>query len=214
VSKLPSKRVLVTGACGTVGKELVKQLLEEHHVLELIALDNNESELFLLEQHFSQHPHASFFLADIRDRDKLTNKMQGINIVFHAAAYKHVTLCERSPFEIDTLQCVRIALEHPPDNGELKIFNQFTETFSVNDLAERIQEVGKDFNLNVQIQHMDNPRKEAEKHYYNPRYTGLLELGLQPNYLTRDVLGRMIEYVMKYQDNIREDQIFRKVKWD
>lgn len=93
------KRILVTGACGTVGRELVHQLLIHCQPAELIALDNNESELFFLEQLFSDYKQASFFLADVRDRDKLCRKMQGIDIVFHCAAFKHVILCERSPFE-------------------------------------------------------------------------------------------------------------------
>jgi FlaA1/EpsC-like NDP-sugar epimerase len=96
---LNGKRILVTGACGTIGRELVHQLLIKHTIEELVALDNNESDLFFLEQQFADHPEASFFLADVRDRNKLTRKMQGIDIVFHAAAYKHVIFCERSPFE-------------------------------------------------------------------------------------------------------------------
>jgi len=88
---LKNKRILVTGACGTVGSELVRQLLEEgFDPLEVVALDNNESELFFLEQRFIRHENARFFLADIRDRDKLCRKMKNIDIVFHAAAYKHV----------------------------------------------------------------------------------------------------------------------------
>lgn len=96
---LKKKRILVTGACGTVGRELVRQLLEDRQVEELIALDNNESEIFFLEQCFQHHSEASFFLADVRDRDKLGRKMKGVNVVFHTAAFKHVILCERSPFE-------------------------------------------------------------------------------------------------------------------
>lgn len=94
-----SMRVLVTGACGTVGKELVRQLLEDYSVGELIALDNNESELFFLEQQFLAYPNTRFILGDIRDLSKLERVMRGIDVVFHAAAYKHVILCERSPFE-------------------------------------------------------------------------------------------------------------------
>ena len=62
-----NKRVLVTGVCGTVGKELTRQLLADHKVGELVGLDNNESELFFLEQAFSKYDHANFFLADVRD---------------------------------------------------------------------------------------------------------------------------------------------------
>ncbi len=93
------KRVLVTGACGTVGKVLIRQLLEDYQVKEIVGLDNNESDLFLLEQRFSDYPNAAFSLADIRDRDKLCRKMDQIDIVFHTAAFKHVIMCERSPFE-------------------------------------------------------------------------------------------------------------------
>jgi len=98
-TSLDHKRVLVTGASGTVGRELVRQLLEGSGVEEIIALDNNESELFFLEQEFCDRDRVRFFLADIRDKDKLNRKMKGIDAVFHTAAFKHVILCERSPFE-------------------------------------------------------------------------------------------------------------------
>jgi len=96
---LKNQRILVTGACGTIGNELVTQLLETHSVGEQVALDNNESKLFLLEERFGDHPEAGFFLADVRDRAKLTRQMRGIDLVFHAAAFKHVLACEKSPFE-------------------------------------------------------------------------------------------------------------------
>jgi FlaA1/EpsC-like NDP-sugar epimerase len=93
------KRIAITGACGTVGSELVRQLLEVHHPSELICLDNNESELFFLEQRYSAYGQAFFFLADIRDGEKLAKVFRDVDIVFHVAAYKHVILCERSPLE-------------------------------------------------------------------------------------------------------------------
>jgi len=93
--------ILVTGACGTIGSALIQSLLSNQNSTTntLIGIDNNESELFFLDQRYLSDPRASFFLADIRDKDSLTSIMRGIDIVFHAAALKHVVMCERSPKE-------------------------------------------------------------------------------------------------------------------
>ena len=98
---LKKKRILVTGACGTVGSELVRLLLTDdiYQPSEVIGLDNNESELFFLDQKYLSDDRAFFVMGDIRDQAKLDRVMQDIDIVFHAAAKKHVILCERSPFE-------------------------------------------------------------------------------------------------------------------
>lgn len=97
---LNGKRILVTGACGTIGSELIRLLLEDgYNPSEVIGLDNNESGLFFLEQRFMKYKKAAFFLADIRDYEKLNRKMAHVDIVFHTAAFKHVVLCERSPYE-------------------------------------------------------------------------------------------------------------------
>nr|CDQ32852.1 UDP-N-acetylglucosamine 4,6-dehydratase (inverting) [Virgibacillus halodenitrificans] len=93
------KTVLVTGGCGTVGRELVKQLIQKYSVKELIVLDNNESELFLLAETYRDYGNAHFFLCDIRDESALTRKMESTDIVFHTAAFKHVILCEQVPHE-------------------------------------------------------------------------------------------------------------------
>jgi UDP-sulfoquinovose synthase len=113
----------------------------------------------------------------------------------------------------DTLNCVRLALENPAPAGELQIFNQFTETFTVNELAERVVRVGKTLGLPVEIKSVDNPRKEAEDHYYNPAHTGLLNLGLEPNYLTDEVLAKLMTVVMSHREKIKRNTIFRGVKW-
>lgn len=97
--ELSGKRVLVTGACGTIGSELIRQLLEDNTVGEVIGIDNNESDLFFLEQKYAKYAHASFSLADVRDPFKISRKMRDMQVVFHTAAYKHVILCERSPFD-------------------------------------------------------------------------------------------------------------------
>lgn len=99
MNRFKEKNVLVTGACGTVGSELVNQLLNAFGVKSLIAIDNSESELFFLQQRFQSFDNASFYLADIRDRAKLTRLFKDVDIIFHAAAFKHVVLCESSPFD-------------------------------------------------------------------------------------------------------------------
>jgi len=113
----------------------------------------------------------------------------------------------------DTLQCVYLAAENPPKEGDLRIFNQITETFTVNELAEKVKQVGSKLGYDVKINHIENPRKEAEEHYYNPKYTGLIELGLKPHPLTEEVLIGMFEIVEKYKDNINPTCIFRGIKW-
>lgn len=99
MKKFEGKSILVTGACGTVGAELVKQLLTDNTYAprELIGIDNNESALFFLDQRYLDDSRAHFYVTDIRDRDALIEMMKGVDIVFHAAALKHVILCERSP---------------------------------------------------------------------------------------------------------------------
>jgi UDP-sulfoquinovose synthase len=113
----------------------------------------------------------------------------------------------------DTLNCIRLSVENPADKGELRIFNQFTETFSINELAQKVKAAGSKLDLVVKIQHVDNPRLEAEEHYYNPRHTGLMELGLKPHCLSEDVLAQMMAFVKKNKTQIRPDQFYPKIKW-
>ena len=113
----------------------------------------------------------------------------------------------------DTLQCVELAMTKPAQKGELRILNQFTETFSVNQLAEKVQQVGNQMKLNVAIKAIDNPRKEKEDHYYNPAHSGLLDLGLQPNYMTDDVVAGMLEKILPYQERIDTQKILPRVRW-
>jgi len=114
----------------------------------------------------------------------------------------------------DTLQCLRLSLENPADKGELRIFNQFVETFSVNELADKVKASGERLGLKVEIKSLPNPRKEMEEHYYNPAHTGLLELGLKPHYLTDDAVDEMMKIIIRYKDRIQKDCIFRDVKWN
>jgi len=113
----------------------------------------------------------------------------------------------------DTLQCVGLALAHPANAGEFRVFNQFTETFSVNELAERVAQAASTLGLKTTIRNIENPRKEAEEHYYNPMHTGLLELGLKPHLLTEDVIGGMLRYVQRHNAGIQEVHILPQVRW-
>ena len=113
----------------------------------------------------------------------------------------------------DTLQCVTLAVESPVDAGELRILNQFTETFSVNDVAAITKRVGDELGLDVQVESIENPRKEPEDHYYNPAHSGLIELGLQPTFLTDDVMRGMLELVLAHREAIDTSRIFPRVKW-
>jgi len=114
---------------------------------------------------------------------------------------------------LDTLQCIKLATDSPVGPGELRILNQFTETFSVNDLATQVERVGNSLGLDVAVESIENPRKEPEDHYYNPAHSGLTELGLEPHYLTDERLAEMIELVQKYKHRIRSEQILPRVRW-
>jgi len=113
----------------------------------------------------------------------------------------------------DTIQCVDIAVRNPPANGECRVFNQFTETFSINDLAYLVRDAAKKLNLDVKIDHVQNPRVELEEHYYNPKHSKLVELGLEPNLLSDVLVEEMIGYIGKVRDAIRADTIRPSVKW-
>lgn len=101
MSYLSGKKIFITGACGTVGSELVRLLLTDpsYKPAEVVAIDNNESQLFFLDQQYLNDPRAHFFVGDVRDSENLKRMIKGIDVVFHVAALKHVVLCERSPLE-------------------------------------------------------------------------------------------------------------------
>jgi len=114
---------------------------------------------------------------------------------------------------IDTLQCIRLALENPADKGELRIYNQFTECFSVVELADKIKKAGEALGLKVSIQEVKNPRVEKEEHYYNPVHTGLKKLGLKPHLMSEERLTEMLEIVLRYKNRIRPENFLRNISW-
>ena len=113
----------------------------------------------------------------------------------------------------DTLQCVELAALNPADRGEFRVFNQFTEQFSVLELAERVAAVAKDMGLNPEISHLENPRVEKEQHYYNAKHTKLMDLGLKPHLLSDDLIRELIETADRYKDRVDFSVIAPNATW-
>jgi len=113
----------------------------------------------------------------------------------------------------DTVRCVELAIAHPADKGQFRVFNQFTELFSVGDLAMMVKKAGTAMGLNVEINHLENPRVELEEHYFNAKNTKLLNLGLQPHYLSDSLLDSLLNFAVKYKRRVDENHILPKVSW-
>ncbi|NEP87663.1 MAG: NAD-dependent epimerase/dehydratase family protein [Okeania sp. SIO2C2] len=113
----------------------------------------------------------------------------------------------------DTVRCMEIAIANPAESGKFRVFNQFTEMFSVQKLAEMVKEAGKTMDLDVQINHLDNPRVELEQHYFNAKNTNLLELGLKPHYLSDSLLDSLLNFAIKYKERVDKNHILPKVSW-
>jgi len=113
----------------------------------------------------------------------------------------------------DTVRCVEIAVSNPANPGEFRVFNQFTEMFSVNDLAQHVQKAGSTLGVKVEVKKLENPRVEAEDHYFNAKNTSLLDLGLQPHYLSDSLLDSLLNFATKYKGRVDQSQILPKVKW-
>lgn len=114
---------------------------------------------------------------------------------------------------LDTLQCVDLALSTPAKHGELRILNQFTETFTVNDLALRVKSAAKLLGIDVEIEHIANPRKEKEEHYYNPAHSGFADLGLRPHLLSDSVLAEMLQTIERFKSRIDVRKMLPRVSW-
>ncbi|MBF2035470.1 MAG: NAD-dependent epimerase/dehydratase family protein [Leptolyngbyaceae cyanobacterium T60_A2020_046] len=113
----------------------------------------------------------------------------------------------------DTVRCIEIAVNNPANSGEFRVFNQFTEMFSVGDLAMMVKKAGNTLGINVEINNLENPRVELEEHYFNAKNTNLLDLGLQPHYLSDSLLDSLLNFAVKYKDRVDGNQILPKVKW-
>jgi UDP-sulfoquinovose synthase len=116
----------------------------------------------------------------------------------------------------DSMQCLTLAIENPPDRGEYRTFNQFEEVYSIFDLADKVKKVGDKHGLNVRIEALENPRIEAEEHYYNPDHQHLLDLGYQPTHDMEAELDLMFEDLIPHMDRIesRKEAQFPDIRWD
>jgi UDP-sulfoquinovose synthase len=113
----------------------------------------------------------------------------------------------------DTVRCIEITIANPAARGELRVFNQFTEQFSVLDLAFMVQRASEKMGLQAEVRHLENPRVEKEEHYYNARNTQLRSLGLEPHCLSNSLLDSLLHFAIRYRDRVDEKQILPHVSW-
>ena len=114
----------------------------------------------------------------------------------------------------DTIACVELACDNPSDRGDFRIFNQFTEQFSVSDLAEKVRASGERTGLQVKVNNIDNPRVEQENHYYNAKHSKLVDLGLTPHLLDADTIDTMLATVCSNCENVDTKVFTPRIKWD
>jgi UDP-sulfoquinovose synthase len=113
----------------------------------------------------------------------------------------------------DTVRCMEIAVANPAAEGEFRVFNQFTEQFSVLDLALMVKKAGEDAGMKVEVDHVKNPRVEKEAHYYNAKNTQLKDLGLVPHCLSESLLTSLLQFAIRYRDRVDKAQIMPTVTW-
>jgi len=113
----------------------------------------------------------------------------------------------------DTVRCIEIACQNPAARGECRVFNQFTEQFSVLELARMVQAAARKIGMPVEIDFLPPPRVEAEAHYYNAKHSKLVDLGLQPHHLSDSLLDSLMSIAIKYSDRIDSSLFLPQVEW-
>lgn len=114
---------------------------------------------------------------------------------------------------MDTLQCVELAVIYPPEKGEYRVFNQFTEVFSVRELADAVVKEAAKLGYKTKAEHLPNPRVELESHYYNPKHSKLVDLGLKPVLLSNTLIDTMLVKISKFKNRIREKNLLPDIQW-
>ena len=113
----------------------------------------------------------------------------------------------------DTMACVELAIRNPADRGELRVYNQFTEQFTVNELAAQVAESATELGFQPNVVHTDNLRVEAEEHYYNAKHTKLIDLGLVPNLLGPELIRSMLHRIERYVDRVDRSKLLMGIRW-
>jgi UDP-sulfoquinovose synthase len=113
----------------------------------------------------------------------------------------------------DTVRCIELACLNPAERGEFRVFNQFTEQFSIQQLAELVVDAAAKLGVEATIKPLENPRVELEEHYYNAKHTALLDLGLEPHYLSDSLLDSLVNIAIEHRDQVDMDLILPRVNW-
>jgi UDP-sulfoquinovose synthase len=113
----------------------------------------------------------------------------------------------------DTVRCIELACMNPAAPGECRVLNQFTEQFSVLELAHMVKTAARQMGLRVEIEHLPSPRVEAEEHYYNAKNSRLIDLGLRPHFLGDSLLDSLMNIALKYQDRVDVSLFHPQVEW-
>ncbi|HZS53040.1 MAG TPA: NAD-dependent epimerase/dehydratase family protein [Bryobacteraceae bacterium] len=113
----------------------------------------------------------------------------------------------------DTVRCVELACLNPADRGECRVYNQFTEQFSVLQIAQLVSIAARKLGLMVDIDHLPDPRVESEDHYYNAKHSKLIDLGLMPHYLSDSLLDSLLNIAIRYRERIDPSIFMPQVDW-
>ena len=116
----------------------------------------------------------------------------------------------------DSMQCLTLALENPPEHGEYRVFNQFEEVYNLTQLALKVQRAAAGLGMEVEVRSVENPRTELEDHFYEPDHHNLLNLGYKPAHTVETEITFMLEDLQKYSDRIEmhRDVFMPDVRWD
>jgi UDP-sulfoquinovose synthase len=116
----------------------------------------------------------------------------------------------------DSMQCLTLAIENPPEAGEYRVFNQFEEVYDVTELAYKVQKVGGELGLDVVVRNVENPRAEMEEHYYNPDHQHLLDLGYRPTHDMEAEMRIMLADLIEYRSRIESKRqvLIPDIRWD